>query len=590
MNILMALSQLEVTGAEVYATEIGNALSAKGHQVFYVSDTLTKPHVGTYFQLRFNKRSILRRFWHVGYLIYLIKKQQIQLVHAHSRASSWSCHIACKLTGTPMLTSVHGRQPVHRSRKAFHAMGNKALPVCEAVYQQLISALNVPENLLTVSRNGIDSDKYQWLVAPTNERKVIAIIGRLSGPKGDLCYRLLDECIDTEKYQVNIISGTPASERFARFTSKVNFIGYVEDVKQALAGADLVIGAGRVAIESTLCGRPTLAIGEACNLGVLSVDNLAAAMACNFGDIGERELDIDFSQIPQQIAAGIALGHCERAVTDIIKQNYDLKAIVNQLEGIYQDVYVSTRRREIPVLMYHRFIDNEQDKGHLGPYLDINTFEKHLKLLKALGFETLTFSDLKEKGMISRLAPNKRYCMLTVDDGFKDNLTLMLPLLKKYNFRAVVYAVTGVDRNQWDIDHPKQEKPFMLMSPQEIQTMAASGYIEFGGHTQTHPHLSQLSRTQQLQEMADNKAILEQLIGKPLVSFAYPYGDWNQDSVELVQELGFDFAVATNSGPLAMHQAPYLIRRIGIYPGTDAFALARKITGRYLFKKVGRSL
>ncbi|MGL6005192.1 glycosyltransferase, partial [Aeromonas sobria] len=112
MNILMALSQLEVTGAEVYATTVGNELTQRGHNVFYVSDTLTKPTLGPVFKLRFNKRNILRRFWHVFYLIYLIKKHHIQLVHAHSRASGWSSYVACKLTGTPMITTVHGRQPV----------------------------------------------------------------------------------------------------------------------------------------------------------------------------------------------------------------------------------------------------------------------------------------------------------------------------------------------------------------------------------------------------------------------------------------------------------------------------------------------
>lgn len=48
MNILMALSQLEVTGAEVYATSVGNELTRRGHQVFYVSDTLTKAHNGLF--------------------------------------------------------------------------------------------------------------------------------------------------------------------------------------------------------------------------------------------------------------------------------------------------------------------------------------------------------------------------------------------------------------------------------------------------------------------------------------------------------------------------------------------------------------
>ncbi|MFD2177056.1 polysaccharide deacetylase family protein [Veronia pacifica] len=587
MNILMALSQREVTGAEVYATTVGDILTERGHQVFYVSDTLTKPHQGEFFTLRFNKRSIFRRFWHVGYLIYLIKKHNIQLVHAHSRASSWSCHVACKITGTPMVTTVHGKQPVHASRKKFHAMGNRAMPVCEAIYHQLIDDLGVPADTMTISRNGINTARYQWCDAPNNDKKVIAIIGRLSGPKGDLCFKLLDECIDLDRYDVKIVTGTEPTKRFERFRGNVDFVGYVEDVPAMMAKADLVIGAGRVAMESLLCGRPTFAIGEAISIGPVNLDNIDHAMATNFGDIGPVDLDIDFSLIPAQIEEALSTPHCPVEVNEKIKESYDLQNIVTQVEDIYQSVYVRTLRKDIPVLMYHRFSESTETQGRMAPYIDIDMFEKHLKLIKKLGYETLTFEDIRGKGFISRLEADKRYCMITVDDGFKDNYTLMLPLLKKYDLKAVVYAVSDTDHNQWDVEHPETpEKRFELMTQSELKALADSGHVEIGGHTLTHPHLSSLTREQQQREIAENKAKLERLLGKDLLSFAYPYGDWNQDSVELVKGCGYEFAVATNSGPLAVHEDPYLIRRIGIYPGTDVFGLFRKLTGGYLFRKV----
>ena len=87
MNILMALSQLEVTGAEVYATEVGNALTRRGHTVCYVSDTLTKEVSGQVVRLAFNKRDLLRRILQVARLVALIRSENIQLVHAHSRAA-----------------------------------------------------------------------------------------------------------------------------------------------------------------------------------------------------------------------------------------------------------------------------------------------------------------------------------------------------------------------------------------------------------------------------------------------------------------------------------------------------------------------
>ncbi|MGF1794748.1 polysaccharide deacetylase family protein [Photobacterium swingsii] len=587
MNILMALSQREVTGAEVYATTVGNELTQRGHQVFYISDTLTKPHQGSFFKLRFNKRSIPRRFYHVGYLIYLIKKHNIQLVHAHSRASSWSCHIACKLTGTPMVTTVHGRQPVHASRKKFHAMGNKALPVCKAIEEQLMQDLGVAQEQLVVSRNGIETERFQIVPPPQSARPVITIIGRLTGPKGELCYRLLDTCLDLTKYDVRVVSGSKVEPRFDKFTDKVTFTGYTQDVPKMLSEADLVIGAGRVAIESLMCGRPTLAIGEASCIGIVTSDNVQQAMANNFGDIGPTDLDINFDAIANEVELGLQQKSCEIAVTDMVKASYDLSSVVDHIEQIYQDVYIDKLRREMPVIMYHRFIQDDTEKGVHSTYMHIKMFEKHLKLLKRMGFESLTFEDLAKDNVIRRLDPGKRHIMITVDDGYADNYHLMLPLLKKYGFKAVVYVVTGESFNRWDVENPENpENKVNLMSAEQVKALAESGVIEIAGHTMTHPKLDSLSRDQQYDEITQNKQQLEELIGKPLTSFAYPFGLCNQDTKEIVRDNGYQFAVATNSGPLHFHQDPYEIRRIGIFPRTDVFGLWRKVRGNYLFRKI----
>ncbi|WP_353497624.1 polysaccharide deacetylase family protein [Vibrio sp. CB1-14] len=587
MNILMALSQLEVTGAEVYATTVGNELTARGHNVFYVSDTLTKPHKGDFFSLRFNKRSVPRRFWHVGYLVYLIKKHNIQLVHAHSRASSWSCHVACKITNTPMVTTVHGRQPVHASRKKFHAMGDKALPVCEAIRDQLHNDLAVPMEQMEVSRNGIETSSFQWLDAPNNTKPVVTIVGRLSGPKGELCYRLLDECLDAGKYDIRVVTGSKFESRFEKFSSSVNFVGYTDDVPAMLGEADLVIGAGRVAMEALLCGRPTLAIGEATCIGIVDENNVDEAMATNFGDIGPVDLDIDFTQIAALVEKGLSSSHCSQTTSETIRGNYSLTNIVDDIERIYQDVYVTTLRREMPVIMYHRFIKDDSGKGVHGTYLHIDMFDKHMALLKKMGFETLTFEDLQDGRLIRRLEANKRYIMLTVDDGYVDNLELMLPVLRKHDFKAVVYVVTGETFNRWDVENPSNpEKSVPLMNAKQVKQLAESGHIEIGGHTLTHPKLDTLTDEQQRFEIIENKKALEATLGKSLTSFAYPFGEHNQASKQIAKEAGYQYAVATNSGPLAFHQDPYQVRRIAIFPKTDVFGLWRKVRGNYLFRKV----
>ncbi|MFM5752778.1 polysaccharide deacetylase family protein [Aeromonas veronii] len=586
MNILMALSQLEVTGAEVYATTVGNELTRRGHNVFYVSDTLTKPTLGPVFKLRFNKRSILRRFWHVFYLIYLIKKHHIQLVHAHSRASGWSSYVACKLTGTPMITTVHGRQPVHASRKAFHALGYRAVAVCEDIAHQIVDNLGVDPAIVQVLRNGIETDKFQPVPAPDNPKPVIAIIGRLSGPKGELCYRLLDEVLDLDAYKVRIVSGTKVPERFAHFEGRAEFVGYVDDVPALLASCDLVIGAGRVAMEALLCGRPAFAIGEAKAVGLVTEQNLDDALASNFGDIGPKDLAIDFAALKGEIESALASNVVPEAIRQRIQDEYGLQGVVSGLETIYQDAVVETLRREMPVIMYHRFIEQDSEKGVHGTWMPITMFEKHLRLMKWLGYETLTFRDLADKGFIHRLQYGKKYLMITADDGYQDNLTRMLPLLEKYGYKAVVYVVTGEGYNRWDVEHPTNpDTKVSLMSGEQVKALAASGHVEIGGHTLTHPRLSKLTPEQQAHEIQENKRQLEALLGHPLLSFAYPYGDMNESTKEQAITAGYRFAVATNSGPKAMHQDPFQIRRIAIFPRTDVFGLWRKIRGNYVFRK-----
>ena len=586
MNILMALSQLEVTGAEVYATTVGNELTRRGHQVFYVSDTLTKPTLGEVFKLRFNKRSILRRFWHVFYLVYLIKKHHIQLVHAHSRASGWSSYVACKLTGTPMITTVHGRQPVHASRKAFHALGFRAVAVCEDIAHQIIDNLGVDPAIVQVLRNGIETDKFQPVPAPTNARPVIAIVGRLSGPKGELCYRLLDEVLDLDACQVKVVSGSQLPARFQRFQERVDFVGYVEDVPALMAQCDLVIGAGRVAMEALLCGRPAFAIGEAKAIGLVTEHNLDEALASNFGDIGPQDLAIDFAALKAQIAPALASGTVSDTIRQRIQAEYGLAGVVSGLESIYQDAVVETLRREMPVIMYHRFIEHDSEKGVHGTWMPIAMFEKHLRLLKWLGYETVTFRDLADKGFIHRLQYGKKYLMITADDGYQDNLTRMLPLLEKYGYKAVVYVVTGEGYNRWDVEQVSNPDTRVdLMNGEQLKALTASGHVEIGGHTLTHPRLSKLAPEQQAHEIQENKRQLEALLGHPLLSFAYPYGDMDENAKEQVVAAGYRFAVATNSGPRAMHQDPFRIRRIAIFPRTDVFGLWRKIRGNYVFRK-----
>ena len=159
-------------------------------------------------------------------------------------------------------------------------------------------------------------------------------------------------------------------------------------------------------------------------------------------------------------------------------------------------------KKEIPVLMYHRLINNKGEIGKNTIYLNVDEFEKQLKYLKDNNYITITFKDLYKIPKEER--KNKKYIILTFDDGYKDNYNLLFPLLKKYNMKAVIYMVSDEKYNIWDVE-ASGEKRFDLMSKNEMLEMYKSGLVEFGGHTLHHPKLDTLTEEEQKYEIEENK-------------------------------------------------------------------------------------
>ena len=78
------------------------------------------------------------------------------------------------------------------------------------------------------------------------------------------------------------------------------------------------------------------------------------------------------------------------------------------------------------------------------------------------------------------------------------------------------------------------------------------------------------------------------MLGKELASFAYPYGELNEDIKEIVKNVGYQFGVATDSGTAVFSDDVYQIRRIAIFPTNTMFNFKRKVTGKYNFLKIKR--
>lgn len=591
MNILMALSQLEITGAEVYATTIADELIERGNKVYIVSDTLTTPTKAEYIKLEFNKRSLLKRIEHIKFLYKFIKEKNIQIVHAHSRASSWSCQIACKLVGIPLITTTHGRQPIHFSRKLIKAFGDYSIAVCENIKKHMVNDIGFSENKVSVILNPVNYKKLD-LEKKVNDKKVISIVGRLSGPKGDVAYDLLEILSQDEllsKYKVRLIGGKELPERFLKFKEKdIEFIGYVPNIQEKIFESDIVIGAGRVAFEALLNKTSLIAVGETEYMGFINKENLTESLASNFGDIGFMKYPkIKKDILLDDIKKALELSENEKEeLKNIILKETNLKNIVDKIEKKYFSLYVNKKKYDIPVIMYHRVINNPENEGVYGTYIYEDMFKKHLQYLKDKNYTVITFKDLDKIGWRNRFEKDKKYIFITFDDGYKDNYELAFPILKEFGFKATIFLMGSLTYNEWDVK-AGGEKEFPLMSVEMIKEMQDYG-IEFGAHTFNHPKLNTLSNEEIEYQIVDVKKPLEEKIGKEIITFAYPYGILNDYAKEMAKKAGYTFALATDSGSVCLSDDLYQIRRIAIFPNTNLFSFKRKVAGNYNFIKIKR--
>lgn len=591
MNILMALSQLEITGAEVYATTIADELIARGNKVFIVSDTLTVPTKAEYIKLEFNKRSLGKRINHVKTLYKFIKDNDIHIVHAHSRASSWSCQLACKLAGIPLITTTHGRQPVHFSRKLIKAFGDYSIAVCENIKKHMVDDIGFAENKISVITNPINFEEIE-IDALSKDKKIISIVGRLSGPKGDVAYDLLEILTDEnilKDFKVRIIGGKEVPERFLKFKDKgIDFIGYISDLQAKMKESDIIIGAGRVAFEAMLNEVSVIAVGETEYMGAINKGTLSKSLASNFGDIGAMKYPkIEKNILLEDIKKSFDLSIEEKKeLKKLVYDETNLKNIVDKIEKKYFDLYVDKKKYEVPVVMYHRVINKSENEGIHGTYIYENIFREHMKYLKDNNFSMITFKDLNNIGWRNRFDKNKKYIIITFDDGYVDNYELAFPILKEFNFKATIFLMGESTYNEWDVK-ADGEKSFPLMSVEMIKEMQDYG-IEFGAHTFNHPKLNKLSNDEIKHQIVDVKKPLEEKIGREIITFAYPYGILNDYAKKMVEEAGYTFGVATDSGSVCLSDDLYQIRRIAIFPNTNLFSFKRKVKGNYNFIKIKR--
>ena len=218
----------------------------------------------------------------------------------------------------------------------------------------------------------------------------------------------------------------------------------------------------------------------------------------------------------------------------------------------------------IPILMFHYIKDipsNIHDQLWYKLSYAPQKLEALFEYLDKNNIKTLTFWDMKAILEGKMLLP-ERAVILTFDDGHREHYTTVLPLLKKYNLKAVFFIISG-----------KADTDPLFVTWDEIRKIAEQG-SEIWSHSVNHYAISTLSLSGVRHEVIDSKKQLEAGLGLPIISFCYPMGRYDARVLREVEK-EYLFARSTKWGDLFRFAKRFEIPTIRVFPTTKIGELAK---------------
>jgi peptidoglycan/xylan/chitin deacetylase (PgdA/CDA1 family) len=208
-------------------------------------------------------------------------------------------------------------------------------------------------------------------------------------------------------------------------------------------------------------------------------------------------------------------------------------------------------------------------------------FAAHMAYLHACQYTPVTVTQLVQAMTDRTVHLPDRPIALTFDDGLADFYTGALPVLKCYDFTATLYITTGFVGGTSRWLRPDGEGLRPMLTWRQIGDINVSG-IECGGHSHSHPQLDTLSPVAARDEIVRCKLALEQHLGRPVETFAYPHGYYSLIVRRLVQQAGYSSACAVKHALSSLTDDRFALARIIVARNTDVAGLDKLLAGQGL--------
>ncbi|ARS40497.1 polysaccharide deacetylase [Sphingobacteriaceae bacterium GW460-11-11-14-LB5] len=191
-------------------------------------------------------------------------------------------------------------------------------------------------------------------------------------------------------------------------------------------------------------------------------------------------------------------------------------------------------RKQVPILCYHQVRNWKATDGKVGKdyIVEIQNFKDQMKMLADSGYHTILPDQLYAYLNTGAALPSKPI-MLTFDDTDLDQFTIVRPTLDKLGYKAVYFIMT--------VSIGKKGKFVDYMSKEQIKQLADEGNV-IGSHTYDHKNFKKYAGKDWEEQLDKPTKKLEEITGKKMTEFAYPFGLWNAEGIPELKKRGFRMA------------------------------------------------
>ena len=356
MNILQILPELNVGGVETGTVDLARHLVKAGHKAVVVSGggELVKDLESCgviHYQLPVYKKSIFSMARMVPRLVEIIKKEEIDIVHARSRVPAWIAYFATRKTHKVLVSTCHGYYKKHIFS---YVMGwaKCVIVLSNVIGRHMIEDFGVPYERIKLIPRSVDLDRFKY-VSPDKKRKKefnVGIIGRLTPIKGHLDFikAMAKAARVIPSVKIWIVGDAPPSKEAYKEQIQVLvkrlglwhatlFLGTQRDIPAILAHLDLLVLAtttqeafGRVIIEAQAAGVAVVATRVG---GVVDIiEDQKTGLLVTPGDpVSMSEAIIKLFKDPE-LAHNLAQNAYKK-----VKQSYNLELMVENTLNVYKE-------------------------------------------------------------------------------------------------------------------------------------------------------------------------------------------------------------------------------------------------------------